>query len=202
MGHTTTSQTNRLLIVPGHGGPDRGAVSEDGLEEAAYVLMIARMLRARLAAMKLPDLVFDLSRDDDEHAHAPWYRAKMAKNFNADLVLSLHLDSLPASPKTYGTKIYYWPDNRRTHTIAVEMADAVPFPLHGWWTVRDATAKEFPNVHACLQRYHCDALLIELGYLSSPLDLGNLRNPLVQDGLVHCLIGGVLHWRMQRASML
>ncbi len=79
-----------VVIDPGHGGRDPGALAVSGGEEADIVLKTALVLRDALARDSRYDV--RLTRETDvyiEHED----RVSMARNWGADLFISLHADA-------------------------------------------------------------------------------------------------------------
>lgn len=92
---TPARGANRPLVLldPGHGGRDPGAVSASGaLLEKNVTLTLAAELRDRLAARGRVRVA--LTRDDDRYLSLV-QRATIARRLGADLFLSLHADSAP-----------------------------------------------------------------------------------------------------------
>ncbi|WP_167591622.1 N-acetylmuramoyl-L-alanine amidase [Jiella endophytica] len=83
----------RLVIVidPGHGGDDKGAVSPSGTMEKMVNLENARMLRDVLETY--PNVDAELTRNDDTFIPLD-DRAAIARKLGADLFLSIHADSI------------------------------------------------------------------------------------------------------------
>ena len=84
-------RTEKKVIVldPGHGGKDPGAVSKDGtLTEKEVTLRIARKLK-RLLEKELPNTTVKLTRDDDTFLSLK-ERTTIANSANADLFVSIH----------------------------------------------------------------------------------------------------------------
>lgn len=81
-----------IVIDPGHGGHDSGAVGPDGLEEKTVTLAIARTLaekiRERCACKVL------LTRDDDTFIPLR-DRTAFANQNKADLFISIHMNAAP-----------------------------------------------------------------------------------------------------------
>jgi len=91
-----------VVIDPGHGGVDQGAVAENGTEEKMIVLAFARALRDRIEAGGRLHAV--LTRDDDVFLPLE-ERVTLARRANAALFLSIHADTL-AAPHVEGATIY------------------------------------------------------------------------------------------------
>ncbi|WP_076068694.1 N-acetylmuramoyl-L-alanine amidase [Sphingomonas montana] len=97
--------TNRPLVVidPGHGGHDPGAISVyGGRKEKDAALAIARAIRDALVATGRVRVA--LTRDDDRFLVLQ-ERREIARRLKADLFISIHADSAPAD-LARGASIY------------------------------------------------------------------------------------------------
>lgn len=81
-----------LVLDPGHGGRDPGAIGVSGTEEKDVTLSICRQIRDMLASRR--DLKVILTRDSDEYLALP-SRVAVAHRHNADLFVSVHADAAP-----------------------------------------------------------------------------------------------------------
>ncbi len=91
-----------VVIDPGHGGEDPGAIGPRGTMEKDVVLSIARVLRRRLG--QIPGIRAFLTRDGDYFLELR-QRVRIAKEYGADLFVSLHADASP-NPGTRGASVY------------------------------------------------------------------------------------------------
>lgn len=94
----------RLVIVidPGHGGSDPGAVSASGLYEKTVTLKAARLLKEELR--KVGHSTVLLTRNGDESIRLR-DRVGFARAADADLFISLHADANP-SKSVRGASVY------------------------------------------------------------------------------------------------
>lgn len=92
-----------IVIDPGHGGKDPGAVGPDGTKEKDLVLDVAKRL-AKMIRKKLHIKVI-LTRYDDTFIPLA-VRTQIANEKNADLFISIHVNA-SLSPKTKGFEIYF-----------------------------------------------------------------------------------------------
>jgi N-acetylmuramoyl-L-alanine amidase len=92
-----------VILDPGHGGRDAGAVGPGGTMEKDLTLAIARRVRAHL--QKAGDLEVLLTRDDDVFVPLQ-ARVAMANARRADLFVSIHLNAAPSRSAT-GTETYF-----------------------------------------------------------------------------------------------
>lgn len=82
-----------VVIDPGHGGRDPGAISASGVMEKNVTLPVALHLRDTLARRSQYTVV--MTRNDDRYISLP-DRLAWARQNKADLFISIHADSLPA----------------------------------------------------------------------------------------------------------
>lgn len=89
-----------ILIDPGHGGIDPGALGASNLLEKVVVLAVAEKIKRRLDALGRFDV--RLTRTGDVFVSLD-QRVKMSREMGADLFISLHADSIAS--KTYAAVV-------------------------------------------------------------------------------------------------
>ncbi|WP_242395507.1 N-acetylmuramoyl-L-alanine amidase family protein [Anaeromyxobacter oryzisoli] len=108
-----------VVVDPGHGGAQEGAISPRGLRESDLTLEIARRLGARLRRMGARVI---LTRTGDVTVPMA-NRAAIANASRADLFVSIHLNSMPTVESrrvTAGVETYFLSaDATDTHASAV-----------------------------------------------------------------------------------
>ncbi|MDD5762732.1 MAG: N-acetylmuramoyl-L-alanine amidase, partial [bacterium] len=82
----------RVMIDPGHGGKDPGAIGPTGLKEKDVVLAIGRKVREKLSLSGEFDV--RMTRDDDVFIPLE-ERTAMANKGRADIFVSLHINASP-----------------------------------------------------------------------------------------------------------
>jgi N-acetylmuramoyl-L-alanine amidase len=92
-----------VVIDPGHGGIDPGAAGPDGASEKDIVLAFARRLKDKIEAGGERRAV--LTRDDDTFVSLP-ARVKAARENAADLMISIHADTLSDPFGVRGATVY------------------------------------------------------------------------------------------------
>ncbi|MQT14056.1 N-acetylmuramoyl-L-alanine amidase [Segnochrobactrum spirostomi] len=98
-----TRRTRPLIVLdPGHGGLDTGAVATDGREEKTITLPFAQLLAQKLA--ETGKFEVKLTRDDDTFLPLD-RRVEIARELAADLFISIHTDSAP-QPYVRGATVY------------------------------------------------------------------------------------------------
>lgn len=101
-----------VVIDPGHGGIDPGAIGRSGIYEKEIVLSAAKILRDILEATGRYEVVMTRTKD----VFVPLKeRVAFARRSHGDLFVSLHADSLPSAPTLRGASVY---------TLSEEASDA------------------------------------------------------------------------------
>ncbi|ENN91766.1 N-acetylmuramoyl-L-alanine amidase [Bartonella schoenbuchensis m07a] len=107
-----------VVLDPGHGGIDSGAQGITGILEKNITLAFARALQNELE--KDSDINVTLTRDCDVFLRLS-ERVKKAQNFNADLFISIHADSINI-PSLRGATVYTLSD-KASDAIAKTLAE-------------------------------------------------------------------------------
>lgn len=98
---------NTIVIDPGHGGNDPGAISCRGMKEKDLNLKIAKYLKEELEARGFKVI---LTRDRDVYISLQG-RVNVAKRYKADIFISIHGNS-NRSKSLRGTEMYYLSPSR------------------------------------------------------------------------------------------
>jgi N-acetylmuramoyl-L-alanine amidase len=98
------ADTHRVVIDPGHGGIDTGAIgSTSNTPEKDVALRMALALRDQLAATGRYQVI--MTRDEDRFVGLP-DRLQIARQGQGKVFISLHADSLVSMPEVSGAAIY------------------------------------------------------------------------------------------------
>ncbi len=95
-----------IVIDAGHGGEDPGAIGANGLMEKDITLKIARLLRDRLEGRKGINAI--MTRDADVTLSLK-QRVEYARQHEADLLVSIHLNTIPDDPMIIVETYYFGP---------------------------------------------------------------------------------------------
>jgi N-acetylmuramoyl-L-alanine amidase len=91
-----------IVIDPGHGGVDPGAISAGGVYEKNVVFAFAQVLKPKLEATGLFKVV--MTRSEDIFIPLP-DRVERARAEQADLLISIHADALDTKHPLLGAKV-------------------------------------------------------------------------------------------------
>jgi N-acetylmuramoyl-L-alanine amidase len=163
------SAQRTIVIDPGHGGKDPGAVY-GGLKEKVIVLFVCLDLSFRLKEMNEKYEVH-LTRPTDLYI-SPLHRAEFSNRVKADLFISIHCNADPdldllADPEAKGEEIWISPKlpGSRVVAEAMELWIDMIIPAEPFRGIKESCSLTVLNV--C----QCPAILIELGFIDKSSSL-------------------------------
>ncbi len=160
-----------IVIDPGHGGTDSGAIAIDGHKEKDMVLEIAKEIlkwnkiilnnRYNIYLTRYSDTLISLS-----------HRTKLAGVLRPDLFISLHGNNTN-NPNAKGIEVYIHTKNENGRQ-SVKIATDIIKQLHGklGYRTRGVKKANFQVLRQTIKTY--PAILIELGFLSNKDEAGYL----------------------------
>lgn len=183
-----------IYLDPGHGGPDGGAGDKDALEKD---LALNISLKLRDFLQEQGALVI-MTREIDKDLASPETkgyrkrkredlktRLKLINSSEADLFLSIHLNSIP-SPKWSGAQTFFTPHFEENERIAKFIQDEFISSLGN--TTRKA--KIINNVYI-LKHAKKPGALVEVGFLSNPEERRNLITSAYQEKIAVSIYKGI-----------
>lgn len=178
-----------VLIDPGHGGPDPGAVGIGGLQEKGVVLDIGRQVAGFLQQRGVQAL---LTRADDRDLDLE-PRVQMAEQANATVFVSIHANAIALSrPDISGLETYYFQSGadlaQSIHQTILQMTQ-VPD--------RGVRAARF----YVLRKTSMPSVLVEVGFVTGREDAMRLANPLYRTQMADAIARGILQY-LQRTAKL
>lgn len=129
-----------VVIDPGHGGVDPGALGPDGIREKAVALEVG--LRVAEHLRNNPDLEVHLIRDDDTFVDV-WERGLIATEIKGErpgIFVSIHANSFPARREARGFETYFLSDARTEHERRVSAIENAPITMNPQNVDEDAVA--------------------------------------------------------------
>ena len=195
--HGGFSLSGRTIVLdPGHGGADPGAVGRGGLVEADLSLDLARRVEGRLSAHGVRVV---LTRTSAAEGGTSERRAEFANQCDADLMLSLHSDH-SSSGVAHGASTYFY-----GHTEANGQAGEHGQVRHGGWSVtgehfadlllREVVARTgltdcrtHPRTWSMLRRTRMPAVHLDVGYLDHEGDAAALADDRILDHIAEAVV--------------
>ncbi len=216
-----------IVLDPGHGGTETGAVGPGGSAEADLTLLIAKALRIELKRRMRVEVVMTRTEDADVQLET---RTAIANERQADLFISLHFNSSFGS-RPRGAETYFLSreasDQQAAAVAAVENAAAegvadpeLDLKMILWDLAQSyhlAKSQRFANLvqeelnlalglrdrgvkqapFTVLMGAKMPAVLVELGFLSNPEEEQRLQSAVYRTELVDALAQAVSRFRRQ-----
>src|SRR5918998_5198405 len=161
----------RVVLDPGHGGDDPGAINEAaGLVERELVLDIARRTEARLE-----DAGYSvaLTRTDSATGYANTPRGVIANTCHAVAYVSIHLNSFGEPEPNYAKT--FWGIEVKDAAFAATMQAALVSRLQPGTDLGDSGLEVLEN--GGLLTASMPAVLVEPVFLSNPEEAARLADP-------------------------
>jgi len=170
-----------VVIDPGHGGRDTGAIA-NGVQEKDLVLPISLRLGRVLQSM---GYVVQYTRTTDVEIDLE-PRVQFANRLQADVFLSIHANSLASrNSSVSGVETYHAPGA----TLGFALATLVHQQVISATGARDRgvrSARFFVIRHTTMP-----AILLETGFVTNPQEAANLSNPAYQERIAQGTAQGV-----------
>ena len=158
-----------ICLDPGHGGTDVGAIGHKGnkeIYEKDVTLSIALPLRDMLTSAGAKVV---MTRSTDKDVYGPWAdadpelqaRCDVANQANADVFVSIHIDSF-SNGSVDGTTAYYYPKTAKDLMLAQMLHQSTMNLL----SIPDRGVRSghlYVNVNTKMP-----SVLMEMGYISNP----------------------------------
>lgn len=207
--HTVSGETERtriLIIDPGHGGDDGGAVSSDGVEEADVNLSIAK----RLDALSCLCGVKTVMTRSDRQIQYPEEAQTIAARKVADqkqrvalindtpnaVLISIHQNLYPSS-QPHGAQVLYAATNdseqfgKQLHDNLIALLD----PQN-----RRVAAPISEDIYL-MKNIRCPGVLVECGFLSNPEECARLQTDAYQIQLSLTMLSAYLVYFQNGVSL-
>ena len=178
----------KLLVVidPGHGGKDPGAIGISGLEEKDIILPIGRRVAAILQQNGVQAV---MTRDSDYFVSLPG-RVEMAERANADVFVSIHANSAGANrPEISGLETYYYDNGLR-------LARTVHNRILQSLNIKDRRVRKARFY--VLRKSSMPSILVETGYVTGREDAAKLSTSAYQNQMAEAIAQGILQYLRQR----
>ncbi|MBG1240195.1 N-acetylmuramoyl-L-alanine amidase [Nostoc sp. NZL] len=175
-----------VLIDPGHGGKDPGAVGLGGLREKDVILPISKRI-AQVLQQNGVQVV--MTRDSDYFVTLPG-RVQLAERANADVFVSIHANAVgPGRSDVSGLETYYYDSGlglaRTVHNSILQNIN-----------VRDRGVRRARFF--VLRKSSMPSILVETGYLTGRDDNAKLRSSAYQNQMADAIARGILQYLKRR----
>ena len=180
----------RIVIDPGHGGPDRG-VTVAGVTEADLMWDLARRLEGRMAATGMEALLTRREHTCPTDAE----RAAFANAAGADLVLSLHVDANRSMHAEGLATFHFGSGEGVTSTVGEALAGYIHRELTSRTAMLDLGTQA--RTWELLRLTRMPTVRVEIGYLTNMGDRRRLIDPVFRDLVAEGVLVGVKRLYLQ-----
>lgn len=190
-----TETLHVLVIDPGHGGIDGGAISDDGTKESDLNLAIG--VKTKLIADLLGQSVLMTREDDSARTDFASYsehedlvhRTKLINDTPGAIVISIHQNDFPTGQPS-GAQVLYSAFQgsdvlgRQTHANLVRLLDPE----------NRRVAEPAPRSLYIMQNACCPVILVECGFMSNNFEVLKLCDERYQSSIALILIASFLQY--------
>ena len=199
---STAKCDGMVLIDPGHGGFDGGAVASDGTVEKHLNLAVSFCLRDLLFVCGVPVKMTRYTDAGIEDPNAVSVRDKKSSDMRARLsmyetasvVISIHQNQFSQSQYS-GTQLFYSPNHPDSSALAQAMRESVITFVQ---PQNNRECKKATDGIYLLYHTSTPAVLAECGFLSNPEERDKLKNSAYQQQLAFALVAGYWNYQSQR----
>ncbi|MCC5617806.1 N-acetylmuramoyl-L-alanine amidase [Nostoc sp. CHAB 5836] len=176
-----------VIIDPGHGGKDSGAVGIGGAREKDVILPIGKRL-AQILQQNGVQVV--MTRDSDYFVTLPG-RVQLAERANADVFVSIHANAVgPGRSEISGLETYYYDSGLG---LARSVHNSI---LQSIGTLKDRGVRRARFY--VLRKTSMPSILVETGYMTGREDMARLRTSAYQNQMAEAIARGILQYLRRR----
>lgn len=172
-----------IIIDPGHGGPDPGAVGIGGIQEKQIVMDISQQVASLLQQQGF-QVILTRTGDYDLGLEP---RVQMAERANATVFVSIHANAISMSrPEVNGLETFYASAEGRVLASAIQqrILNSIPMTNRG---VKQA------NFYV-IRRTSMPAALVETGFVTGAEDAPRLADPGFRSQMATAIVQGILDY--------
>jgi N-acetylmuramoyl-L-alanine amidase len=171
-----------VVIDPGHGGRDPGAIGIGGLQEKQINTTISNRVQQQLQAAGITVL---MTRSSDVYVDLD-ARAQMANRAGANLFVSIHANAISMSrPEVNGLETYYFSSGER---LARSIHSAVLRNVN----MRDRGVRQARFY--VLRHTTMPSVLVETGFVTGAEDAARFRDPAAVNRIADGIARGILDY--------
>ncbi len=189
---TPVRPSGRVLVMldPGHGGKDPGAIGPSGLREVDVILPIAKRVADILAKQ---GIAVKMTRNSDYFVGLD-ERVTMSREAGATLFVSIHANSIDNRPDVNGLETYHYNLGQSfadtVHRTVVEYVNKNGFYIAD----RRVRSARF----LVLRKSSIPAILVETGYLTNETEADRLRREDYQKVMAEAIAKGIVQYIKER----
>ena len=187
-----------VVIDPGHGGEDGGAVSPGGVPESQINLAVSlrvhdllRFAGRRTRLTRSEDItICDEGLDTMRQRKSSDLknRVRIVEETGNAILLSIHQNSLPSSPITHGAQVF-WNRQEGAESLAEQVQDALNAGINSG---NEKHPRQIPDSIYLMKNITVPGVLVECCFLSNGPETERLQDPDYQLRLAAAIAAGFL----------
>ena len=181
----TISSMKKVVIDPGHGGADSGAIG-GGIYEKDLNLDVAKLVQEKLAKK---DIYVYMTRSKDETLTLE-DRVKYSNEINPDIFVSIHTNST-VKEDSYGVETHYFKDDSYKLAQTVHSSFASEKNIKKWDTIDRGM---FKSRFYVINHTEAPAILIEMGFISNLDERSKLIKKGRKEDIADSIADGILEY--------
>ena len=179
-----------VMLDPGHGGKDPGAIGLGGLREVDVILPVAKRVAEILARQ---GIAVKMTRNSDYFVGLD-ERVAISREAGATLFVSIHANSIDNRPDVNGLELYHYNIGQSfaetVHSAILDFVNKNGFYLND----RRVRSARF----LVLRKSAIPAILVETGYLTSEAESARLRRDDYQKVMAEGIARGIIQYIKDR----
>lgn len=175
-----------IVLDPGHGGSDPGAVAGK-VQEKVLNLQVANLLKGMLDEA---GMTVYMTRSEDKYVGL-YTRADIANHLNADLFVSIHHNASPNNTAQGLMTLYYPSSSSNQKMNGQKLAQIIQKNLVKELKTRDWGIVARPNL-VVTRETKMPAVIAELGFMTNKAELERLVTYQFQKQAAQALFAGIL----------
>lgn len=197
---SSTPVSNHVVILDaGHGLPDGGAESSDGVYESSINLSIVEKLQKLLEASSCTVIltrsdengIYELDADTirQKKVSDMKNRVEIGNNSNAEVFVSIHLNKIPSS-KYSGWQTFYQSENENSLKLANTIQDNLNYSIQ---RENNRVPEKVPDIYLA-KNLEIPFTIVECGFLSNSNECELLQTENYQEILAWGIYTGIMDY--------
>lgn len=194
-----------IVIDPGHGGPDGGAVGKDDTTEKEIALAVSKKLQTYLqqsGALVYLTRETDIDLADDDTTGLSKRKSEDIRNRltfihdkKADFFVTIHLNAIP-STRWSGAQTFYYPEGDENRHLAHMIQSEI---IHNLGNT-DRTPLAINTLYL-LKHAKVPGALVEIGFLSNEQEREQLKQEDYQRKMAASIYEGILRYTSEEPEV-
>ena len=188
-----------IVLDAGHGSPDEGAESSNGVTEASINLIITKKVQSLLeqsgcnVVLTRSDEngIYDLGANSirEKKVSDIKNRVKIGNESSADAFVSIHLNKIPQS-QYYGWQAFFKPNNEKSEELAKSLQEELNA------SIQKENKREALKITGkyIIEHVEIPIVIIECGFLSNPEEAESLQQDEYQNKIAWGIYNGIMDY--------